>query len=376
MDISISKESLSHFLYLAANIVERRTTMPIISHVKLTAENDTLSVAATDLEITLVGRADAQVKAAGGITVNAKVLGDIVRELPEDVVNLLVTEGARLEIQCGASRFVINGTSPEEFPALRGISLSTPLSVDARKLFEMFEKTAFAVSTDESRHIINGVFVEMVPQLGLSGNPGIRFVATDGHRIAVIDRPADGLSVDHGVIIPRKGIYELKKVLEDNEGVAYVDIHDGFFTVQSDRVILGVRLIDGQFPDYRHSIPTQMTMKIELDRASFLSAVKRVSVVSTERSPAVKLRLFENSLVVSSFSLERGEASELIVLEYEGEGMSIGFNARYVLDVLTAMPTSNRVLIEFYGDEGPAIFSSNDDQLYRCLVMPMRFDSN
>lgn len=372
MNVAVSREAFTKLLYLASTIVERRNTMPVLANVRLTAEKDRLSIAATDLEVSLIGEAEAEVKTPGSITVSARVLYDIVRELPELTVGLNVSKGQRLDVQCGHARFKINGISADEFPAIMGTSLSAPIAVDAARIGLMLERTAFAVSTDETRYNINGVFVETVESTG--GAKVLRMVATDGHRLAMIDRPADGLVLKSGVILPKKGIQELRKLLEDNDGAANIQANEGFLTTQSGGVTLGIRLVEGQFPDYRQVIPQQCASTMGVKRSELFAAVKRVSLVTTDKSRAIKFRLFDNTLTVSSSSPEFGEASESLAVEQKGDNITIGFSSRYVTDLLTAMERSDGVTVKFSGDLGPAIFVGSEDEDYTCVVMPMRFE--
>lgn len=369
MFLELGKDSLSHLLYLTNTIVERRNTMPILANVKLTADETGLHVAATDLEVSLVGRTDAEVKTPGTITVSAKFLYDIVKELPTDSVVLKSSSGERLEIEAGQSHFKINGISSDEFPTLMGVTIEKAVSVEAEKLFEMLDKTMYAVSVDETRYNINGVFAESIDEGAM-----LRFVATDGHRLAMIDRPSDGLALEAGVIIPRKGIQELKKVLENNEGAAKVSVHDGFFTVQSGAITLGVRLIDGEFPDYRQVLPKATTTEVRVDRADLLATVKRVSLVTTDKSRSVRFKLEDGVLTISSSSPEYGEASESIPVQQDGEDIYIGFSARYVMDLLSAMQNCEQITIKLNGELGPGLFTGDNADDYSCIVMPMRFD--
>ena len=373
MNFSISKEKFSQLLYLTHSIVERRNTMPILANVKLNAEDGKLSVAATDLEVSLIGEAEANVKTPGSTTVDAKVLYEIIRELPDDMVSINLAKGQRLEIQSGQSKFRINGTSADEFPSLAGVSMTKPISIDATMFYEMFDKTAFAVSTDETRYNINGVLVETIPGTG-GAEPVLRFVATDGHRLAVIDRPVEGFALSESVIVPRKGIQEIRKVLEGNEGSAKVQVNEGFFTVQSGSVTLGVRLVDGQFPDYRQVIPAEKKTEIGAQRVDFLAAVKRVSLVTTDKNKAVRFKVGGQEVAISSSSPEYGEASDTLGIEKQGEDVEIGFSARYIMDLLNAMSDSELITIKLNGDLGPGVFIGSGTEAYTCIVMPMRFE--
>jgi len=376
MQFTVSKESLNHLLYLTSTIVEKKTTMPILSHVNLIADGSTLSILATDLEIGLKGSIDAEVKTPGSITVSAKVLYDIVKELPSETISFLLSKGNRIEIEAGQSRFKINGVSSDEFPSIVGTDLKNETAVDAGKLYEMLDKTSYSVSVDETRYNINGVYIEALDQ---GGKDFLRFVATDGHRLAMIDRPAEGLSLKQNVILPKKGIQELKKLLEKEEGIANVSLNEGFFTVQcsgrgGETVSMGVRLVDGQFPDYRQVIPVETKTTVTAQRTELAAAVKRVSLVTTDKSKTIKFRIVGENLIVSSSSPEFGEASESVSVKKDGEDVTIGFSAKYVSDLLNAMPLSSEVTIRLNGELGPGVFRGSEDQLYNCVVMPMRFE--
>jgi len=372
VEFSISKDSFSQLLYLTSTIVEKRNTMPILANVKLTAEGESLKVSATDLEVSLVGESSAKVKTPGSITIDAKVLHDIVKELPSTDISLSMNKNRRLEIESGQSRFRINGTAADEFPAVAGVELKNPISIDASKFFEMLDKTYFAVSTDETRYNINGVYAETI-ESG-SDKSILRFVATDGHRLAMIDRPAEGVNFEQSVIIPRKGIQEIKKVLEGNNDSARISIGDGFFTVESNNVTLGIRLVDGQFPDYKQVVPTEHKTEVELNRADLITAIKRVAIVTTDKTRAVKCKFSKNALLISSSSAEYGEASECIDIDHTGEDVTIGFSSRYVIDLLSAMSESSTITVKLNGELGPGLFMGDKNEAYSGIVMPMRFE--
>lgn len=374
MNISLPKQSFLKLLYLTHGIVERRNTMPILSHVKLSANQGKLAVAATDLEVSLIGEVDANVITAGAIAVDAKVIYEIIRELPEGELSLKLGQNNRLEINLGQSRFKIIGVSADEFPSLVGLGLNSPITVEAAVIHEMVNKTVFAVSTDETRYNINGVYAETIKGALSPNSESLRFVATDGHRLAIIDREAEGFRLDKPVIIPKKGVLELRKVIEGNDGVARVSVNDGFFTVQSGDITFGARLMDGQFPDYRQVIPTENTTTVDLSTQDFLAAVKRVSLVTTDKSKAVRLKLINGSLLISSSSPEYGEASDNLTVTQNGEDVEIGFSSRYLIDLLTSMAQSETVTIKFAGSFAPGVFFANGDESFRCVVMPMRFE--
>jgi DNA polymerase III subunit beta len=373
MNFTIAKDTFAQLLYLTNTIVEKKNTMPILANVKLSADGAALSVAATDLEVSLIGEAPAAVQTPGSITVDARVLYDIVRELPDQPITVTVSKKQRLDIECGQARFKINGLSADEYPAVSGVTMFDPISVDAGMFFEMLDKTAFAVSTDETRYNINGVYVETADGSVGAAKQGLRFVATDGHRMAMIDRPAEGFKLAESVIIPRKGIQELKKALEGNEGSAQVSVNEGFLTLRTGNVTMGIRLVDGQFPDYKQVIPAQCTTTVETSRGELLSAIKRVSLVTTDKTKAVKFKLLSGNLLISSSSPEYGEASENIEVKQTGDDVTIGFSSRYLTDLLGAMPASETITIGLSGELGPGVFRGDEDEFYSCVVMPMRF---
>lgn len=367
MQFSISKEKFARVLYLTNSIVERRNTMPILANVKLTAEDDKLIIAATDLEVSLLGQAEAAVKTAGSTTVDARVLYDIIKELPEENITITLQKGQRLEINSGHSKFKINGISSDEFPTVSGVNMAKPVTIDAGMLGEMLERTAFAMSTDEARYNLNGVLFE-------TEGSTLKMAATDGHRLAYIERHVEGLRFKDGVIVPRKGIQEIMKVLEGNDGVAYVDVNEGFFTVSSEDVTLGIRLVDGAYPDYRKVIPNTSETEVEISRADLLSAVKRVSLVTTDKTKAIKVKVTDRLMTISSSSPEYGEASDTIPIVKKGADIEVGFSSRYIVDLLTALDGSETVIAKFSGEVGPGLFTGADMEGYKCVVMPMRFE--
>ncbi len=371
MNINVKKENLTRLLYLTNTIVERKNTMPVLANVKLTAEKNSLSVGATDLEVSLLGSTEAEVESPGSITVSGKVLYEIVRELPEENVKLKVTKGQRFEIESGQSRFKINGISSDEFPSIMGLQLNSPASVSAETIYEMLEKTAYAVSLDETRYNITGVCVETHNE---QKKPMLRFAATDGHRLSYIDREADGLAMSAPVILPRKGIQELKKLLDGNESTLQVSVNEGFFTVKADGVVLGIRLVDGQFPDYRQVIPKETKSEATISKQELLAAVRRVSLVTTDKSRSIRFRALDSSLLISSSSPEYGEASETIPISKKGEDVTVGFSGRYILDILNAMQRSETITMKLSSELGPGILLGDGDEDYSCVVMPMRFE--
>jgi len=390
MKFQIDKASLAYLLGIASTIVERRNTMPILANTKIDVGKKSVTISATDLEISMIADVEADVEEVGSITVGARMIHDIVRDLPGESVKISALKGSRLQIKSGSSDFKINGTSSEEFPSLVGCDLKSPVKVEAKKIFEMLDKTSYAVSTDETRHNINGVSIETFSgeagKINGSGpDNGIRFVATDGHRLALVDREAEGIKLSKNVIVPRKGISEIKRVLEANEGDVKLGFNEGFLSIESEnqlsgkkspkiRVRIGVRLLDGQFPNYKEVLPKDIKTNLTANRSELLSTIKRVALVTTDRSKAIKLEVTDSEMILSSSSPEHGEARETLPISKEGEDASIGFSARYLVDLLGTMSGDEDVQIQLSGNLGPGIFQSSTDEHYRSVVMPMRFD--
>lgn len=346
--------------------------MPVLANVKISALGGDIQVAATDLEISLLASSEAVVSQTGEITVDAKVFYEIVKELPSGQISLSSSSDQRLEISAGQSRFKINGTAAAEFPAINGIEIFDPIAVDAKRLCESLDKTFFAVSQDEARFNLNGVFVESI---STSSPSKIRFVATDGHRMAMIDRQSDGFELEEGVIIPRKGIGELRKVLESQEGIVHVGVSEGFFTLRAGKIQLGIRLVDGQFPDYRQVIPVKITHTFKLERSDLLSAIRRIALLSSDKSKTLRFKVSNLGLFITASSPEHGEASESVDIEdLEGSEIALGFSAKYLNELLGAMPDSDTISVKLSGELGPALFQGNADEHYTGVIMPMRFE--
>ncbi len=372
MEFSINKKKLTNLLYLTTSIVEKRNTMPILANVKIIADNNLVSIFATDLEINLVGHIDSEVRESGEITVNAKMLYEIVKELSDEDENVVLSlkNKARMEIESGSSDFKIVCMSSDEFPEIKGVDLNNQISIKSDKFLDMLNKTEFSISDDETRFSITGVYIRNIEE---EGESLLRFVSTDGHRISVVDRTSDGVNLDKGVIIPKKGVHQLQKLLESREEEAIIGIDGSFLTVQCDNVTVGVRLIDGEYPDYMNIFPKSTITKVVLDRSKFISTLKRVSLLSTDKSKTVRLYIEDGEVSVLSSSPEYGEGIEIIEGEQEGENLSIGFSANYIIDILNSMSEHDKVTLSLNGDNRGGVFFSELDPKYRCLVMPIRF---
>lgn len=376
MDLSISKAELAKALFVTESIVEKRTTMPILSNVLLSAADGKLKVSATDLEVTALASVPAKVRSSGSITVNAKVFADIVRELPDSEITLKLGEADRLEVSSKGTRLKMVGVSAEEFPSLPGVSFETRSRISSQQLLEMINKTIYAVSQDETRFNLNGVCFEIIGEgkgKGKKGTRALRFVATDGHRLAMITRPIDDLDFEERVIVPRKGLSEIRKLISGDEDTQVgLDVRDGFLVLETNAAKVSMRLIDGEFPDYNQVLPKQTGTIVTMDIGELAQAMRRVALMVSDKGKCVRLDFSGSTLRISSSSPELGEAVEELHVKYPGKPLSVGFNAKYILDITASMDESQKLNIELNGELGPGKFYAEGDDSYIGIVMPMR----
>ncbi len=373
MKLTIAKSDLQRGLARIQSVVERRSTMPILANVLLTAEKQkggsTLELAATDLEVGIRSVHEAEVSKPGSITIGAKKLFEIVRELPDERVLLQASSEGFLDLQCARARFHLAGTAGEEYPALATVSPERAMRFPAVLLSQMIERTLYAASVDETRYNLNGVFVEHLSDVGK-----IRMVATDGHRLACCDRSlgAEISGLGKGVIIPRKALSELKKLV-DEDGADEIEL--GFegnsCLARSAGVTLVMRLIEGEFPNYRQVIPRDPARRVILAAEPLSHAIRRVALLSAEHSRAIKVELQPGTLVLSSSNPDLGEAREETELDYAGDAIAIAFNARYLLDA-TAASGAKELEFAFQDALSPAQLVPTDDPDTLAVVMPMR----
>lgn len=367
MEIKAKRGELLATLYWTQSIVERRNTMPILANVLVEAQKNEIHLTATDLEVGVRGQVEGEVVREGTVTVSAKKLYEIIREVPEDLVRLKRLENDWVEIRGGKSIFKIVGMDAKEFPQFPKFDSKSLSPVPASMIRQMIERTVFSVSTDETRYSLNGVFVEQ----GEGNN--IRMVATDGHRLAFEERALGSLGLSKGVIVPRKGLSELKKLLESgDDGVVSLGFKENMGLVTKDKVELFMRLIDGDFPDYTKVIPQGNPNIAKLDHDELLQALRRVSILSSERYKGVRLEFSDGKVSISANNPDLGEAVEDIDAEYKGKQISIGFNARYLIDVLGVLNSDGEVAIELKDELSPSVIRKNGVDGYLYVLMPMR----
>jgi DNA polymerase III subunit beta len=370
MKMTIEANELARALYRVQGIADRKSTMPVLAHVLLDATPEHgLTVSATDLDVGLSGLYRATVVEAGAVAVHARQLYEIVKTLPSGSLQVTRQENNWIEIKSGTSRFRLVGMAADEFPALPTQTQSKKFVVPAVKLGMMIDRTLFCVSTDDNRHNLSGIYCEAG-----AGNV-LRMVATDGHRLAMAEEKFDAaIPIDAGLIVPRKGFQELKRVLSDaNEPIDTVEL--GFSgssgVINAGSVTLSTRLVEGQFPDYQQVIPKSATKTIKINRNGLAEALKRVSILSQSRSWGVRLTFREGVMEMLAEDPELGEAQETVEIQYKGPALSIGFNARYILDVL-ALVHDEGVMFELSDDLSPAVIKPLEEKGFLAVVMPMR----
>jgi DNA polymerase III subunit beta len=371
LKFTIERANLLKSLGHVQSVVEKRGTIAVLSNVKIEAKDDHVSLTATDMDLAMVEKVPATVGKAGSTTVPAHMLYDIVRKLPDGAQIELSTsgDGGKVAIRSGQSRFSLGCLPIEDFPVMSEGDLAHNFTLKSADCKALVEKPSFAISTEETRYYLNGIYLHAA---GNGKGKALRAVATDGHRLARIELAlpagADGMP---GIIIPRKAIYELKKLLEEGEGDVQVSLSDTKIRFVYGNAVLISKLIDGNFPDYERVIPTGNDKIMEVDCKLFTQAVDRVSVISSEKSRAIKFHLENGKLTLSAISPEHGTASEEIDVKFSAPTLEIGFNSRYLLDMMTQIEGDTA---QFLLNDGasPAIVRDTADVGSLYVIMPMR----
>ncbi len=371
MKFSIERAVLVKAVAQAQSVVERRNTIPILANVLIEAGEGGVSFRATDLDTEVVDKAEAMVERPGATTVSAVMLNEIARKLPDGALVNITADDAngRLTVQAGRSNFSLATLPKEDFPVMASTEYTANFTANAADLRRLFDKAKFAISTEETRYYLNGVYMHVASN---DDGPALRCVATDGHRLARIDAPlpagADGMP---GVIVPRKTVAELRKLLDDDAAQIAVSVSETKVRFATPTITLTSKVIDGTFPDYSRVIPAGNARKLEVDASDFARAVDRVATVSSERSRAVKLALTEDQLILSVNAPDAGAADEELVVAYADEPLEIGFNAKYLQEIASQIDRENAVFM-FNGSGDAALIREGNDLSAVYVVMPMR----
>jgi DNA polymerase III subunit beta len=371
MKVTVERAELLKCLGHVHRVVERRNTIPILANVLLRAGDSKLSLKATDLDLEVTEPIAAEVGAGGATTVPAHMFYEIVRKLPEgaQVVIEALADRASLAIKAGRSRFTLQTLPESDFPDLATGDMSHKFSMPAGELKRLVDKTQFAISTEETRYYLNGIYLHNPAS---NEKPLLRAVATDGHRLAQYELEApDGAGGMPGVIVPRKTVGELQRLIENGESEVSVELSTNKIRFTIGDVVLTSKLIDGTFPDYARVIPLGNDKKLVVDKADFEAAVDRVSTVSSERGRAVKLSLNGPRLLLSVTNPDSGSATEELEVDYGGDPLDIGFNSRYLLDIAAQVDGETAVL-KLADPGSPTLIQDQDGGGTLYVLMPMR----
>ncbi len=371
MKFSIERATLLKALGHVQSVVERRNTIPILSNVLLSADRNGVSFSATDLDMEIVDETDVSVEIPGQITAPAHTLYEIVRKLPEgaDVELRFSGDDPRLMVSAGRSRFNLPVLPAGDFPVMSSEGMASRMVVDTADLIRLIDKTRFAISTEETRYYLNGLYLHTVTD---GGSVKLRAVATDGHRLALAEMPApEGAEGAPGVIIPRKTIQEARRLLEDAGENVELQISPAKIRFEFGRASLTSKVIDGSFPDYLRVIPKDNDRILTVDNGVFASAVDRVATISAEKSRSVKLAVEPGRITLTVRNMEAGQAVEEMEAEYSGEPFEIGFNARYLLDVAGQIQ-GDVAEFRFADPASPTLVLDASDAGVQYVLMPLR----
>ncbi len=369
MKATIERATLLKSLGHVQSVVERRNTIPILSNVMIEANADgTIRLMATDLDLQINESVEAQVETPGATTVSAHTLFDIARKLPEGSQVSLAAADGKMAVNAGRARFNLSTLPRDDFPVIAEGELPTKFELPATTLKEIIDKTRFAISTEETRYYLNGIFWHVTDD----AQPVLKAAATDGHRLArvTVARP-DGAAGMPDIIIPRKCIAELRKLLDEIDGSVEISLSASKIRFGLGTAVLTSKLIDGTFPDYSRVIPTGNDKILRIDPKSFMEGVDRVSTIASEKTRAVKMSLETDKITLSVSSPENGTAAEEVSGDYKSEGFEIGFNARYLMDIL-AQVEGDTIEVHLADAAAPTLLRESDKASALYVLMPMR----
>lgn len=373
MKIRIARDELLTGLGRVQGIVEKRNTMPALSNILLETKQDGIELVATDLEIGIRGHYKAEILAPGGISVSARKLYEILREVADGDIALSVQDNNWVHIQAGKSQFKIVGLAPSEFPALPAIEREGRVAISGAGLAALIRKTLFAVGDNDARYVLNGLLITL---FSTDKKVTMRLVGTDGHRLAVADSElTEGAGADLPkelkAIIPRKAAQEMRRLLEEEAGEPLLGFTKNLVTFQKSGIFLTSRVMEGTYPNYQQVVPKDNTKKVVVDRGLLEGALRRVAVLSRDKTNAVRVTLESGSLTLYASNPDLGEATEDIPVQYRGESLTTGFNARYLLEALAVME-SETVHLEMKTALSPCLLKAEGDPGFVCVVMPMK----
>jgi DNA polymerase III subunit beta len=366
MRIRVERDAFVEALAPVQSVVEVKKALPILSHVLLDAESDHVSLFGTDLDVGLRRQVSAEILEPGAITLSAKKLYEIAKELPQAPIEFQVDADLQVAISCQRSSFRMKGLSKDEFPSLPDLRGGGELLLDAKVFRDMLRKTLFAVSSDQTRYALTGVLLQAKPT-------DLIMVATDGHRLALIrsPRPTTSGSDTLEALIPRKAMVEAVKIARDEVGEIRIRLSENQLILQQDTTTLVARLIDGQFPNYEQVVPAATPNRIDIRKESLHGALRRTSAIMGERTTPTEFDFQSGRLMITCINADLGEAHEEIEIVYTGDGLKMGFNARYIMEFLGAID-GEEVSLHVTDPLSPSVFRAAGDDGYSCVIMPMR----
>jgi len=372
MKITIDRAALLKPLAHVQSVVERRNTIQVLANVLIRAEDGSMSLTATDMDMDVVETVGCAVAEPGATTVPAHTLYEIARKLPDGAeVELAVpADGGKMTIRAGRSNFSLPTLSVDDFPELSGDELPTGFVLSAADAKTLIDRTRFAISTEETRYYLNGIYLH---ETSANDMPVLRAVATDGHRLARVQMPLpDGASGMPSVIVPRKAVAEIRKLLEETDGDVQFALSENKLRCSFENSVLTTKLIDGTFPDYERVIPQANDKTLLVSCGEFKKAVDRVATISTEKSRSVKLAIGNGILTLSANSPDNGQATEEVDVDYGASPLEIGFNSKYLIDIADQIDDGNKAVFTMADAASPTIVTDESDESALYVLMPMR----
>ena len=374
MKVRIGRDELLTGLQRVQGVVEKRNTMPILSNILLEAKQDGVEIVATDLEIGMRGLYKGTVLSTGGVTISARKLFEIVKELPPGDIDLTAADNNWTTIQAGKSQFKVVGLPSSEYPALPTIEREGLIPLSGEGLLELIRKTLFAAGDNDARYILNGLLVTLV---ATDKKTSLRLVGTDGHRLAVAEQEVGkagnkAVPQEMKAIIPKKAAHEIRHLLEEGgDAEPLIGFSKNLMIFRKSGLLLTSRLMEGNYPNYQQVIPKESDKKISVNRSELESALRRVSVLAKDKASAVKVSFASGRMTLFSSSPDYGEATEELPARYEGEALNTGFNARYLLDVFSVMD-GETISLQMETPLSPCLIQESERPGFKCVVMPIK----
>jgi DNA polymerase-3 subunit beta len=372
MKFNIQRDSFLEGIQKTLSIVEKKTTMPILNNVLIRAEKDKITIVATDREIGLVADYDAEILNKGDVTVSARKLFEMIREIEGDTIQFEANESHRVTVTSQKIIYKIPGLPADDFPSVADDRSELNFyKIKGELLERLIRKASFAMSADEMRKNLNGVLFETIDD---GGKNKLRMIATDGHRLAMANVETEGipfLRLEKGIIIPRKGLGEIRRLIENAPEEIFVGVRQGMCVIRTDSTTLRVSLVDADYPDYKRVIPTEKGVMVQFDKDAILHALKRMSVISSERYSGVIIKLENGRMVLESANPDVGEAKDEIEIDYHDKEFSVGYNVKYLIDAIEVIDEKT-VIFEIGAGMKPGVIKPAENDDYLCIVMPLK----